>query len=366
MIFLYGLNSCARLKGGRFGKVGEVEPMLDTSRIPLTGNALAWYRQGLSHAIAGEHQTAVSYYNQVLQSRSEFWEAWYERGLSLYYLRQFIDSIASFDHSLASNPVPEAFTNIWHDRGNVLQYGLSRYEEAIANYADALHHDESNAVAWYDQGNALFYGLDQCEGAIASYDRALALKADATTWRSRGIVLFKLQRYEEALTSYDRALALQPNDASIWQARREAAEHLGLNPLQAPTHPTCQCKLAVELEASKILDTSTENYYQHPVLVIEDDSGQREVTLDEERYTIGRDPRNDIHLRSQFVSRFHALLIQLEVGIYKIVDGDSQGKPSTNGILINGQRQHSHDLQTGDSIIFGPQARATYRRLSRN
>jgi tetratricopeptide (TPR) repeat protein len=341
--------------------------MLDTSRIPLTGNALACYRQGLSHAIAGEHQKAINYYNQVLQSRSKFWEAWYERGLSLYRLGEFTDAIASFDQSLASHPIPEAFTNIWHDRGNVFQYGLSRYEEAIANYAHALHHDESNAAGWYDQGNALFYGLNQYEGAIASYDRALALKADAITWRSRGRVLSKLQRYEEALTSYDRALALQPNDASIWQARREAAEHLGLNPLQAPTHPTCQCnKLAAEIEAPKSLDISAENYYQHPVLVIEDDSGQREVMLDEEHYTIGRDPRNDIHLRSQFVSRFHAVLIQLEVGIYKIVDGDSQGKPSTNGILINGQRQHSHDLHTGDSIIFGPQARATYRRLSRN
>ncbi len=348
--------------------------MLDTSRIPLTGDALALFRQGLSHATAGEHQKAVTYYNHVLQSRSEFWEAWYERGLSLECLGEYTDAIASYDHALASNPIPEAFTNIWHDRGNVFQYGLGNYEEAMANYAHAIHHDESNAAAWHDQGNALLYGLKQYEGAIASYDRALALKVNALTWRNRGATLMELHRFEEAVFSYDRALALQPNDQVAWENRRIAAEYLGLEPFQPPTHPTSQefseAILESETEMPKVLDTPKEalpSCYQHPVLVIEDDSGQREVTLEEDRYTIGRDPRNDIHLRSQFVSRYHAVLIQVEVGKYKIVDGDLQGKPSTNGILINGQRQHAHDLQTSDLIIFGPQARATYRRwLSRN
>jgi len=40
---------------------------------------------------------------------------------------------------------------------------------------------------------------------------------------------------------------------------------------------------------------------------------------------------------------------------YRIVDGDSKGKPSANGMLINAIP--SHDLKNADEIVFGPQVR---------
>jgi hypothetical protein len=55
-------------------------------------------------------------------------------------------------------------------------------------------------------------------------------------------------------------------------------------------------------------------------------------------YSIGRDPRCDIRLFSQFVSRRHATLVRLprEDGssFYRIVDGDAKGKPSANGLQL--------------------------------
>lgn len=102
-----------------------------------------------------------------------------------------------------------------------------------------------------------------------------------------------------------------------------------------------------------------------PVLLVEDDAGQREIILEYDCYTLGRDPQNDIWLRSQFASRFHAVLRRSDqmgqMSVYKIIDGDLHGNPSTNGILVNGQRQHTWELKVGDSIIFGPRVRATYR-----
>jgi hypothetical protein len=84
------------------------------------------------------------------------------------------------------------------------------------------------------------------------------------------------------------------------------------------------------------------NFSSCPVLIVEDDAGQREVTLEYDCYTLGRDPQNDICLRSQFASRFHAVLRcsnrMGQASVYKIIDGDLHGNPSTNGILVNGQR----------------------------
>lgn len=105
-------------------------------------------------------------------------------------------------------------------------------------------------------------------------------------------------------------------------------------------------------------------------LIVEDDKGKNEFTLSKESYSIGRDPKCQIRLSSQFVSRRHATLYrrQKEDGTlyYRIVDGDDKGKCSANGILINGRKVQSHDLQDEDEIVFGPQVKARYYLLKRD
>lgn len=110
--------------------------------------------------------------------------------------------------------------------------------------------------------------------------------------------------------------------------------------------------------------------HQSHLLIIEDDKGRREYALESQVYSIGRDPKCDIRLVSQFVSRRHATLVQLphEDGsyYYRIVDGNLKGKPSANGLLINGRKVPAHDLRDQDRIIFGPQVQAVYYLLKRD
>ncbi|MGB3651711.1 MAG: FHA domain-containing protein [Rivularia sp. (in: cyanobacteria)] len=110
------------------------------------------------------------------------------------------------------------------------------------------------------------------------------------------------------------------------------------------------------------------------ILIIEDDQGRKEFTLDKSLYSIGRDRDCDIHLVSQFVSRRHATLVQLPRNgkndkrfYYRIVDGDVKGKPSSNGLMINGRSKiPAHDLKNEDEVVFGPQVRAIYYLLQRD
>ncbi|MFM7450703.1 MAG: FHA domain-containing protein [Leptolyngbyaceae cyanobacterium] len=117
------------------------------------------------------------------------------------------------------------------------------------------------------------------------------------------------------------------------------------------------------------LSTASEPQLNH-LLIIEDDKGRREFILDGPVYSLGRDPKCDIRLISQFVSRRHATLVQLmnEDGTfsYRIVDGNLKGKPSANGLLINGRKLQAHDLKNEDEIVFGPQVRAIYYLLKRD
>lgn len=106
------------------------------------------------------------------------------------------------------------------------------------------------------------------------------------------------------------------------------------------------------------------------ILIVEDSKGRREIVLDGSVYSIGRDPKCDIRLSSQFVSRHHATLVQLpkddDTFYYRIVDGNLKGRPSANGMLINGRKLLAHDLANDDEIVFGPQAHAVYYQLSRD
>lgn len=103
--------------------------------------------------------------------------------------------------------------------------------------------------------------------------------------------------------------------------------------------------------------------------MIEDTQGRRSVRLEAATYSIGRDSANLIVLNSKLVSRQHAILLRVtapETADYsfRIVDGDLQGKRSTNGLIVNGKRCFSHDLKHGDVVVFGGDVIARYYAIS--
>jgi hypothetical protein len=93
------------------------------------------------------------------------------------------------------------------------------------------------------------------------------------------------------------------------------------------------------------------------VLVIDDEQGRR---------ALGPQCRhlrssNAIVIHSAAVSRQHALLLRLPQKdgqyTYRLLDGNIEGKRSTNGLSVNGQRCLSWDLKDGDQILLGEQVR---------
>ncbi|PLZ97183.1 diguanylate cyclase [Fischerella thermalis CCMEE 5268] len=106
------------------------------------------------------------------------------------------------------------------------------------------------------------------------------------------------------------------------------------------------------------------------LLVLQDLQGQRTIPLKEATYSLGRDVRNAIVLRSRSVSRQHAILLRVtlpetEQCGFRIIDGSFKGKRSTNGLFVNGMKCFSHDLKHGDVIEFGNnQVKAKYYAIS--
>ena len=107
------------------------------------------------------------------------------------------------------------------------------------------------------------------------------------------------------------------------------------------------------------------NLSSNHTLFVTDDTGTRKILLVDDKYTIGREADNTVQLNSDFVSRYHAILLKVNngdrFGTYRIIDGSDAGKPSKNGIVLNALKTvSSYDLQDGDIVTFAPEVHILY------
>jgi len=66
-----------------------------------------------------------------------------------------------------------------------------------------------------------------------------------------------------------------------------------------------------------------------------------------EMITIGRNPKNDIHIDNLAVSNFHAVIKKV-MNVYFIED-----LKSTNGTFVNEKKIDKYELLDGDQVIIG-------------
>ena len=122
-------------------------------------------------------------------------------------------------------------------------------------------------------------------------------------------------------------------------------------------------------EAHERLALTRPKLQEYHLLLIRCGQQNLVITLEATNYSIGRDRNNDIVLNHRSISRQHASLIKIQIAQsrgcqYRIVDGNAQGKPSTNGVFINDQQCQTHELVSGDMIGLGPEIQATYEKVS--
>jgi tetratricopeptide (TPR) repeat protein len=166
--------------------------------------------QALNRAVAayraGQLAQAEDICGQIISVDRNFFDALYVLAVVQAGLGKNVEALANYDRALALQPRhAEALSN----RGNTLK-ALKRFDEALDGFDKALAIQPDYPAALSNRGAVLF-DMARYEEALATYDRSLALRPDQViAFYNRGGTLHKLGRFEEAIASYDRAIALSP------------------------------------------------------------------------------------------------------------------------------------------------------------
>lgn len=159
-------------------------------------------------------EEALTSYDKALEIKSDFYQAWSNRGSVLEGLNDYEKALASCDKAIELEP---DFDQAWNNRSIALAK-LERYEEALTSCDKAIELKPDSYKNWGLRG-AVLVNLQRYEEAFNSSSRAIELKPDSyQAWDQQGIILMKLKRYEEALASFDKALqdkALQITNNSV-------------------------------------------------------------------------------------------------------------------------------------------------------
>ncbi len=171
----------------------------------------------------GRLEPAVKSFDQAIQIKPDYADAYYNRGNALQKLGQLEAAVKSFDQAIQIKP---DFVKAYSNRGNALQK-LGQLEAATKSYDKAIRIKPDFANAYSNRGTAL-HDLGQLEAAMKSYDQAIQIKPDyAEAFNARGTALDDLGRWKAAVKSFEKAIQLKPDYADACYNRGIALQKLG-------------------------------------------------------------------------------------------------------------------------------------------
>jgi tetratricopeptide (TPR) repeat protein len=132
------------------------------------------------------------------------------------------------DTTITVSPSAEKAAGAYFNRGIAYQQkGI--YDNAMADYAEAIRHNPNLAGAYANRGMA-YKRKGDYDRAIADYTQAIRLDPnDALTYSSRGNMYRDKCAYDQAIADYTQVIRLNPNNAYAYYDRGVAYQRKGNN-----------------------------------------------------------------------------------------------------------------------------------------
>ena len=180
--------------------------------------AMDWYNKGHSLFAGGHYKDAINSFNNAINLKLSFTEAYLYRGITHFKLELFQQAIMDFSEVIEHNPNNETAYFFLADGF----FKLKDYTKAIENYNRTIKLNPKKAVSYNNRGVA-YLELKEYQHAITDFDRSVELDPKvAFVYISRGITYFHLNKYQEAIRDFNLGLDLNPNNELAHNYRKAA------------------------------------------------------------------------------------------------------------------------------------------------
>lgn len=167
-----------------------------------------WGNKALALQFLGKNEDALQEIGKALGLAPKDKNFLLTKGLILFNLGRFTESIKCYDHILSSTPSVSIAQS-----GKAAVLGrLGDRTKARQLLDEAIKNDPKNGNAWYNLAVMLFEDK-KYEDSLDAYEKTLAIDSKIqAAWLNKGIVLRLLGRYDEAIQDYEEAIKLRPQD----------------------------------------------------------------------------------------------------------------------------------------------------------
>jgi len=167
--------------------------------------AASFTLEGIEEAGKGDVDQAIEKYNRALESRPEYPEALYNRGLAYLEKKDDERAMGDFNEAIAAKP---DFAEVYVGLGNVY-LNKDEDDKALEQYQLALKINGKLPDAYISLGH-IYADRDDDQSALKNYDKAIELDPKAhLAYVGRGVVYLGRKDFDQALKDFNSALELK-------------------------------------------------------------------------------------------------------------------------------------------------------------
>jgi tetratricopeptide (TPR) repeat protein len=183
----------------------------------------AWKDKGIVLSNLGRHDESIKAFNKVLKITPKSHEDWNNKALALYALGRPDEALKTFNKALEIKP---DYSEAWAGKGGTLSR-LGHHNKAIEAFNEALDIKPDYYDAWILKG-LTFNALGRNDEALEAFNKSIEIKPDYhLAWSNKGVALAALGRNDEALEAYNKCIEIKPNYHIAWINKGNAFSALG-------------------------------------------------------------------------------------------------------------------------------------------
>lgn len=161
------------------------------------------------------HKEAIIDYTKSIELNPYYDDAYYNRGIALYYNQQFKEALADYNKAFEINPTAKGR----HFNRAITYHTLNQLENALKEYDLAIREKETSPDIFYNRGLCL-QQLKKNQLAIEDFNVAIEQNpSNAAIYNRLGLSYFFLKQYDKALQNYSKSIALQNNVGEVYNNR---------------------------------------------------------------------------------------------------------------------------------------------------